>query len=201
MPIVYDDSGYLATIVWSTTNYDTGGGTTTLAFNGPPQTEPTMLDLLALVSGSVTDNLLPQLDSSFQVSAVRIETAEFSVDGAGLGPGARSGTSVAPQVTLLDSKTAAGKGRRNRGRNYWPSGFILVAELTEAGTVITTRLQALDATFADFFSDIETGDVYSLAIPQSETEEQKSEPILPWPTVVGRSLQVESGTQRRRNRR
>lgn len=201
MPIVFDQTSYLVVLGWQTVNFQSGGGATVLGFNGPTESTQNLQDLAGLVNAAAVD-LLPELDPNFTQSSVRVESATFSIEDQGAGPGSRSNSdSVPPQVALLDSKSSILKGRRGRGRNYWPSGFLREAEVNEQGIINTPRLQQLDPLFNTFYSAITTGDVFVLAIPQSDREEQVSEPNLPWPEVVARQLDARVASQRRRVRR
>jgi hypothetical protein len=139
-------------------------------------------------------------DTDTNLSIVRVESQSFSTELTVGEPGTGSINSMTPQVCALLSKSSIGKGPRFRGRNYFAQ-VLDEGHVDEDGIISGTRLDTLNAANAAFTSAITGGAVAtSLAIPQSDVEGQKSEPVLPWPEVQSQAFQPLTATQRRRIR-
>jgi len=201
MPITFDETSYLATIGWASNRFFSGAASTTLAYNGPEETLAMVQDLADRLEAAVAA-LLPEIDSNFSHDATRVESASFSIDSGGTGPGTYSSDVVTPpQVAALEVKSAAGKGPRNRGRNFWPNMFMERSQVGEDGIIATSRWETLSAALDAFHADVVDGSDFVLAIPQSDEPGQVTTPILPWPEVTSRELSTRVATQRRRVRR
>lgn len=198
MPIVYGPESALVSLVWETTNTRSGGAATVLGFEGAQDSVAALTGVASLVEAAWDAHLKEETDNSWQLGVIRVESASFSIEESVDILGTNNFLGPPSNVTVLDSKAAAGKGPRNRGRNYWPA-LVAESEVDERGLIAPTRQTSLNDAFADFYAQI-IGSGIDLAIPQSETENQKSEPITPWPIVVSRGVQAFVATQRRRVR-
>jgi hypothetical protein len=201
MPIAYDETSYLLTLIWTSTRFVSGGGSTTLGLNGPPESAANVQDLVDIGTAAAVD-LLPEIDPDYTISGVRGESASFSVDGEGAGPGSKApGDMTPPAVCALYSRSATGKGPRFRGRQFWPNAFLERTQVAETGLIVTSRLETLGEALDTFYAALVDGTGFVHSIPQSDEVGQKSEPNLPWPEIVAGSLQPKVASQRRRNRR
>jgi|SRR5687767_9892867 len=109
--------------------------------------------------------------------------------------GSRAGESAPINWAVLVRKQSALGGRRNRGRMFLPSGYVLDTEVTELGGLAGARQTTLQGLSNGFLTAIEAGVTYDRMVILHETAPST-------PTVVT-SLSVQSlgATQRRRMRR
>lgn len=201
MPIVYDENAALFTLIWTGSMFAKGGAATTLGFRKSGDWIPADGEGAAIkLQSEVSSKIMPQMDNGITLAEIRWETEQYSGSTPSTTVGGRSVEGPPSNTALLVSYYASGKGRRYRGRNYWP-GLVGEAEVDERGAIVTARRTALATAFGNLFVGLaEQESLATQAIPQSTTPEQKSEPVLPWPAVTTRVVQPVIGTQRRRVR-
>lgn len=201
MPIVYDTNSYLSTLVFTSPDFVTGVATVTIGWNGVTESAANVGVLAVDIATAWAAGLKAETDTDTSLSVVRVESATFSIDQSVANPGSMSFTSTPPQVAVLDRKSAAAKGPRNRGRNYWPQ-WLSQTNVGEGGIIVGSRLTQLETALSGFYTAVLAGTIATeVAIPQSDTPGQASNPILPWPAVVTRGIDARVATQRRRLRR
>lgn len=198
MAISFGSASALVSLLWETTDTKSGGAATVLGFEGATNTGAGCEALAQATIDSFDDNLKAEVDNAWQLGTVRVETLGFSVETAADITGTRNENDPPSQVTILWSKSASGKGPRNRGRNYWPA-MIQEADVSQRGLINGTRAGELTTAIGTFIADIAATGV-ELALPQSDVPGQASSPIVPWPIVVSASVSSFVATQRRRVR-
>lgn len=200
MPIHYDVNSLLTRMVWTSSSFASGGATTNLAWIGSPMDTTKALDTVAAIADNWTTYLKPEQDTDIRLDEIQWETDDES---GGVAVGANGDESIAgppPNSTLLVTYRSTTKGRRGRGRGYWP-GFIAETNVDERGIITEARVLALQTAFDAFLEGVATDASVTQAIAQSDNPGQTSEPLSPWPAVAGWTVQSLMATQRRRLRK
>lgn len=201
MPIDFGIGEVITSLIWTGPAFASGNGATVLAWRIQDNTATDPFDALALrIANEWGLNLRSIQDDNMTLSEVRWE----SLTSSGSYSDGRSGQSSAPTApsnsAALVSYYGALKGRRNRGRSYWP-GFLSENLVDEGGRLDGTFVGSLATAFGAFFAAVESDTVQPVqCIAQSTHPEQKSPPISPWPEVNTRVVRSVVGTQRRRVR-
>lgn len=168
-----------------------------------------VVDLDAGLASDIINNYRDAWASAMWTSSVITEVQVFNATTAATLTENYPGTGTAPNnmavnSALLLEKSAAGRGRRFRGRNFLPSllseGFVF-----GDGTLDPGFLSDMQGRASDFFLDFVGGGSVP-AIPQGEQKPKKdgspgSAPNLPWPAIVNVGVDAKIATQRRRLRR
>lgn len=201
MSIAWGPTQFVSTINYVSPNFSSGTAATVLGWNGPTESSTTCTQLAFSLAGRIDDHLLDELDSDVTVESVRAESANFSVEvGVNL-PGARAGGAAPPNLAVLVTHSALGKGPRHRGRNYFP-GIVAADQVTEEGVINPLRVDSMQTAWDNIVTEMWSGSPsFTLAITQSDTPTQESSPVIPWPTVIQSVVQSRAATQRRRLRR
>ena len=202
MPIEYGETNYLSTLVFASSDFFSGTATTTLGWTGSVESVANATDLADLIVAAWDVHWQPITDTDTTLTLVRVETATFSVEVSAALAGTSSFTSAAPQVAALLRKSAAGKGRRNRGRNFWPA-VLTQTNVGENGIIVGSRMTDLTTAIEGFVGAVLAPEdpVQALSIPQSNEPGQESDPIVPWPIVTEFGFDTRVATQRRRVRK
>lgn len=188
MTIDIPDGWAQTTLNWSAPT-DTGTAATILAWN--VTTYDTFGEVVADISEAFGDNLVPLLDSSFEVVSVDIVDNTFAESVSFARAGTRSGDSTPPNVALLVKKTTALRGKQFRGRNYWP-GMLHTGDVDESGTISPSRRADLQMGFQGFFADLQSNGLQAVLL--------HNDPDTP-PTDINRiTVEGKVATQRRRLR-
>lgn len=197
MPVIISTGHAQVQFVWSTPNFITGGAATTMGFNVAE--EDNLLDVLPAVQQSWEDNLRGRQDDSILLTELTLVTAELRiVEPVGL-EGGTAGQLSSPNTSVLVSARTARRGRRGRGRNFWP-GFAYESEVGEDGTLSPAYYADLSADFQDFYTQLRDINLF-MAVLQGDNEDDKTPPINPPPLVTSYQLANRVASQRRRNRR
>jgi hypothetical protein len=200
MPIVYGPNNVLISMIWESANFASGNGATVIGLElGLASPENARLAAEQVVEAFDTV-MQPAFDVDYTLATVHYETDTLSGDvSAGLAGGG-SITGPSSNCTLLTSYYSQFKGRRNRGRNYWP-GLLTEGAIDERGVVLTGTLATLTTMFDNFWDVVVDGTlVTNQCIAQSVVPGSVTPPIVPWPRVANRVIQPIIGTQRRRVR-
>lgn len=200
MAIEFGPQNYVISLKWSSVNFARGFGATVLGFSGPTESQSTVEDLTLVVVDLWSTTMNSLLDSNYGIESVRVESMSYSTELVSPQQGTRSGASAPPNTSVLDVKTAAGKGPRYRGRNYWP-GLLGNTAVNENGIINPVAVQDIDEALTNFYNGFGLiSPVFTLSLPQSNTETQKTPPVVPWPVVTSRGVSARAATQRRRLR-
>ena len=201
MATAFDPDSYLTAIRYDSTNFVTGQAATIMGWNGPIESSASIITCALQLAQEVTDEVLPLLDSNITVRSIHVATASFSYELPVGSPGLVSGAAAPPNLAMLVTHSAAGKGRRFRGRNYWP-GLVSNSQVNEEGIIngsIVTAVQTMVDTIA---ANMNSGsEFFSQSIPQGDPSPGGSLPVRPWPRVISSVAQPRAATQRRRLRR
>lgn len=198
MPIVIPPGHAQVVLNWSSEIFDSGGAATVLGYRAESVTLD--VDLLAgLVGDATVGHILPAASEQLTLVSVYAASATESTEVAVNSGGVQSLVMPPPNVTLLTRKVSTAKGRRGRGRSYWPL-LLGEADVTDEGIIDTTSRTAWQAIFQDWGDQISLGG-YEQVILQSTYPEQTTPPITPPPTVASYIVDAKVATQRRRLRR
>lgn len=201
MPIVYDPSSYLVSLIWDSPNFSSGGGATVLGFNGPASTIGTIEDLANAVGDAWIAHLRPRTDSSYTLASCRVEGDSESFEEPLGVAGAADVEGPPSNCAVLRYKKGQLKGPRQQGRNFWP-GMMSEGDVNERGALSSGAQDALSTAFDAFFTYIleYPAGPFEESIPQAVTPESLTPPFLPWPKVLSSGIRPVIGTQRRRIR-
>lgn len=200
MPIVYGPNNVLISMIWESANFASGNGATVFGLEiGLASPENVRLAAEQVVTAFDTV-MQPAFDQDFTLATVHYESDTLSGDvSAGLAGGGGI-TGVPSNCTLLTSYYSQFKGRRNRGRNYWP-GLLNEGAVDEGGTILVGTIATLTTMMNNFWDAVVDGTlVTNQCIAQSVVPGSVTPPIVPWPRVANRVIQPKIGTQRRRVR-
>lgn len=187
-----------------TINIPTGYAQATINYSGPTVTgkaatvlgfslgeEGTLEGLCTAIEAAYNTNLAPWLHTAFTVTSVRaidnvnVHEKSMSIDGI------RTGDLAPPNVALLTKKTTALRGRKFRGRNYWP-GLMKDDNIEDDGTLIGGYVNQLNDAFAGFNGDLNMLGYFPVIL-HNDAE------VPPTP-VTGGGVESRVATQRRRLR-
>ncbi len=200
MPIVYGPQNALISLIWESGNFASGSGATVFGLELDPLTESTIAAVAAAIPSIWSTHLRPTTDSDYTLASVRYETDTLSGEVVASLAGGGSVTGPPSNTALLCSYFSIFKGRRNRGRNYWP-GLLGETQVDERGTIVPARVTSAQNDIDAFFAAIiARPEVVNQCISQSATPGAVTPPIIPWPRVATRVVQPVIGTQRRRVR-
>jgi len=201
MTISYGQFDMLTRFVWESANFASGGGTTNLAWRTEAEDQ---VDAQAAAEGvrqAWQTHLRGVMDTDITLVEVQWETESFSGSAPSNLPGLSNLVCPPPNSALLATYQAAGKGRRNRGRNFWP-GCVSETSVDERGVVTPAVVNAFTVALDAFFvAALALPYILGQSIAQSTTPGQATPPINPWPVVTTRVVQPVMATQRRRLRR
>lgn len=201
MSIVYGTTNYLSQLRYTGDVFDGGRASTTLGWSGPVQSAANVEALAADVITAWTDVMAPVTDSDIVLSSVAVSTEVFSLEVVSGQAGGRAGQAASPNVAVLYSGGSIFKGPRYRCRKYFP-GVVNQSEVEQDGQITSPRFVTLTTAIPLFFRTIEERPSGWLqAVPQTETDTQRTPPVIPWPVVVDAAVQRRVATQRRRLRR
>ena len=200
MPVSFDAQSMVVQLIWESSNFASGAGSTTLGFNTNLNGAVAIDGFMTAIRNAWNTNLRPITDGDYTLASLAWETQTLSGEqGVNLAGGA-SITGPPSNCATIVSYKAAEKGPRNRGRNFWP-GLLGETQVDEGGVIIPTTLATTIAAMSAFFTAcLAHPNVLSQSIVQSTTPGQASPPNHPWPQVVSRTAQAKIGTQRRRVR-
>lgn len=146
----------------------------------------------------INSHIAPQLDDSYILD--RIDSVGRNATGTDFAAGAvinnvgdRVGEVVPLNYSVLVRKSTGLRGRRNRGRMFWP-GMAQEAEVDQAGVLTVARVASLQAAFTAFFAAL-AGRVPNSNMLLLHT----SAPTTPVP-ITDLVVQALGATQRRRMR-
>lgn len=200
MAIAYGPNNVLTSMIWESGSFASGNGATVLGWELTSPTQENALFVAQAVVTAFDTFLQPVMDTDLTLVEVRYESDAFSGAVSANLAGAASITGPPSNVTLLQSYYSIFKGRRNRGRSYWP-GMISEGVVDERGTLTPAIVATLTTALNSFFTQItDLAPVVSQSISQSITPGQVTPPIIPWPQVATRVVQPVIATQRRRVR-
>lgn len=200
MPVVIPEGFGQFVLRWSSPNFDSGGAATVLGFGRPGPGIMPLEEFAYVIGAAHATYLRPLMDSQTSLASIYYADATTSGEIQVGEAGGRSGEAAAPNVALLTTYVTSAKGRRGRGRSYWPS-MIGATDAAETGLLGTGRLQTLTDAFEGFWEDIIEEDVADQVVLQRDEPGQVTPPLSPPPVVTGRIVQRRVATQRRRLRR
>jgi hypothetical protein len=201
MSIVYGLNNVLISMLWESDNFTTGQGATVFGLELTSAVFENAQAAAEQVVDAFDTVMQPAFDQDYTLTEVRWEG--YSQSGAVPAGLAGGGGITGPpsNCALLTSYYSAFKGRRHRGRNYWPA-LLTEGAVDEGGVVLPGTVTTLTTMFDNFWNVVVDGtNVTNQCIAQSNTPGQATPPIVPWPRVVSRVVQGKIGTQRRRVRR
>lgn len=189
-----------ASIRYTSPTFASGGAANTFGWGAPGAPVMTSLSFADEVAEAVETHLRALIDSSITLASVYVQSATDSAEvGIGLN-GTRSGEGPPPNVAVLQTLRTATKGRRGRGRLYWP-GLLNGNEIQENGNILAAAHTRVQNGLVAFWGALQGLDVGTQVILQRDEPDQKSPPLNPPPEVNGRITQTRVATQRRRLRR
>lgn len=195
MPVIIPPGYAQITYVWTSPNFDSGGGTSTF---GVARVEGESLEATAQRWANSWDDTLGGIaDSDYSLSLVSAVDETESAEVVGPGPNGNVVTSAPPNVAVLLSLISARRGPRGRGRLYLP-GLAAESLINEAGI--------LDATYRDELQGLAAiwsggGTIGARRLVVLQGSEGISPPISPPPDVGTPIVGAKVATQRRRLRR
>lgn len=195
MPLIIPPDYVQVTLVWQSEMWDTGSGATVLGFDGGSTSSPG--GTAGAVQSAVVDHLMPLTTDTVTLTEARwageTDGGVITVNE----PGRLTSTVGSPNITMLLQKVTASRGRRGRGRAYWPQ-MVSEAEVDEAGVIATGRLNAINAALNNFTAELATAGIEQVVLQNSEGE---TPPFALPPIVSQFRCAPKVATQRRRLRR
>lgn len=167
----------------------TGKAATVLGFSLGE--EGTLQGLCNGIEAAYNVNLAPYLHTAFTVTSVRAVDNENVHEKAVNIQGQMTGDLAPPNASLLVKKTSALRGRKFRGRNYWP-GLMKDQNVLDDGTLIAGYVADMADAFDGFNTDLFTLGYFSVIL-HNDPE------TVPTP-VTGGGVESRIATQRRRLR-
>jgi hypothetical protein len=201
MAIIWDDDGFITRFIWTSANFASGGGSTTLAWRADFGVEWTVEDMVELVRDEWVDHLRSTVDTDMTLDRIDWETAVASGTLNVAMAGTANLNSPPPNTSILSTYKAVGKGPRTRGRSFWP-GMVQETNVDERGQIAGSTRSALITAMNLFFGGVIDGSAGGAqVIAQTDSPGNVTSPIVPWPVVTNRSVSPLVATQRRRLRR
>lgn len=197
MTVVIPEGYGQFTLIYTGPMFVSGGGATVLGFGAGEAPLFTLPEFASLIVEAWNNNLRALSDESLRLERVHWAGPTTSGDSPANLVGSRATTNASPNVSTLVSYTTDRKGRRGRGRSYFP-GMLSQTEVSETGLVTPARVAAIQTGIDGFFEDLEP---VNQVILQRDEPGQTTPPISPPPVVQERTVGLRPATQRRRLRR
>lgn len=195
MPLIIPPDYVQVTLVWQSEVWDTGSGATVLGFDGGSTSSPG--GTAGAVQSAVADHLMPLTTDTVTLTEARwageTDGGVITVNE----PGGLTSTVGSPNITMLLQKVTPSRGRRGRGRAYWPQ-MVSEAEVDEAGVIASGRLNAINTALGNFTAELATAGIEQVVLQNSEG----ATPPFALPPIVSQfRCAPKVATQRRRLRR
>lgn len=191
-------------MVWTSPTFDSGGATTSFGL----ELGALGLSVVPLAAlDAWQENVRGLMDSSITLSEIRAIDASTGFTTVPEQSGTNTGVELlAPNTSVLIRLTTASRGRRGRGRMFWP-GLAYEVQVDEAGGLLPAYQEDLTEAFQGFFLSLETSGAGGAVVLQRETPgppntpANPTPPISPPPAVTDVTCDSKVATQRRRLRR
>jgi hypothetical protein len=184
-------AGYAQIVVnWTSPTFFTGNAATTWGVSIEASTAAQIAEEVGL---ALSDAVLPLVAEDVVLASVECIEPSFASTYVMNVAGARDDPQAEPSLAILTRKVAPGRGRRQRGRCYWP-GMVYEATFDNRGLMNVGSL----ADYQAAFDTLRDGMERELVILQSE--EGVTPPIDPPPTFTQFIVDQRAATQRRRLR-
>jgi len=177
-----------ATMVFSGPT-DTGNAITTFGFSLGE--EGTLTGLCNAIGASFIAELLPSLSNRYTLTKVEAISATESAEVVFNAEGDQAGMPPAPNTCLLGRKGTSLRGRKHRGRNYWP-GMITESMVDESGFISAGPLEGLQGAFDLWGASIDGLGYFGCILHNDEETEPTG--------ITSYILDSKVATQRRRMR-
>lgn len=204
MTVIIPEGYVQATLGWASGNFDSGKASTVLGFFNDTAQTPAVEVASTIYSEYVASLAEHQLEGYF-LESVTVVTGEGQLFVAtGSNGGETTGTALVSSNAVLVKMASALRGRRGRGRNYWP-GFLPEADVDGAGNISPGLVATLQSDFDNFFENLLLNGI-ATCILQHETPTGPDAPVNPTPPydppppVVDIRVDAKVATQRRRIR-
>lgn len=186
---IFIPEGYAqATLVFSGPT-DTGKCITTQAFSLGE--EGTLEGLCTIIGAAFLAELSTYMSDSYTLLSVEAISATESAEVVHNIPGDGSLPPSPPNTTLLGRKITNLRGRKHRGRNYWP-GFLTDSNVGTDGTIETSALNGLQGVFDSYGTEIYAAGYFACILHNDEAT--------PPTPITNYVLDGKAATQRRRMR-
>lgn len=189
MTIIIPDGFAQATITYESVTFDSGKAATVLGFS---LGTGTLEELANSINDAWEATLRAEQHLAIDYLGVRVVTETNAFELADRKVSGRNGSLAPPNTTVLVKKVAPGRGREHQGRNYWP-GFLNDEDVSDSGTITSTRLSDLTAAFTAFGGAI-GADSFAQVILHNNSATAPS-------FVTSGGVEGKPATQRRRLRR
>lgn len=192
MAVIIPDSHYQVVVHYSDAAVTDGESLVILGFEAPALQDAEVAVEFALAYQAA--DLMQIQPQGVILSQVDVITENTKIEAPASIDGESSSPRLPPNCALLVEKVTSRRGRRARGRNFWPLAMF-ESQVSPTGSLDPSGIQEL---FDDFFTELTTRGLAPVIL-QGDTG--VTPPLSPPPNVTRFVVDPVIGTQRRRMRR
>lgn len=204
MTVIIPQGYAQATLNWESGSIDSGIGATVLGLDISASLAAGLDEIATLISSAAGEHLMPIMSDFQALASVDVVDALVSGSNTTRRGGTQGYQEPPPNVSLLVSMRSQRRGRRARGRNYWP-GFLEEGSVDRSGQMTPVFLASRVAGFTGFFAELESEAITPVILQHTtptgpNAPENPTPPLSPPPAVTVIEVQAKVATQRRRLR-
>jgi hypothetical protein len=190
-------TGYAQVVLnWTSPLFDSGGAATVLGVKHEAPAS-TITEVGNVVRQATVDGILPSMHDQVTLASVYVASATAAVELFVGEAGGQALVTPPPNVTMLIKKVTPARGRRGRGRSYWP-GTLGEDDIEETGILAPGVVTGWQGLFNQWTADLLASNVGQVVLQDSEGV---TPPLSPPPGVSAFTVQDKVATQRRRLRK